>query len=373
MGRYKEWLFAGHECEIPKPGDWFTLQIGAYPVVVVRGRDGVVRAFHNVCRHRGFKLCIEQSGSVTRRFVCPYHQWTYELDGSLAFARDHSTNKDFDKGVYSLKPVAVGLAGGYIYVSVNPEPKPFAPVAELLESYLKPFDLRTAKVAYQSRIVEKGNWKMVWENNRECYHCRGNHPELTVAFPEGPWWNGLSGTPEEKAEVKRLHDKCESLGLPSAFVISDDAQYRAMRIPLNKEGRSFTLTGQPAVTSKRLGTMPANDVVGDVLFYHYPNTWNHFLADHALSFRVLPISATETEVVTKWLVPGDAVEGVDYDLKTLTEVWIATNDQDRLLVERNQAGMSSPAFEPGPYSTVHEDGVNQFIDWYCTAIKRRLE
>ena len=98
---------------------------------------------------------------MTRRLVCPYHQWTYELDGTLAFARDHSTNKNFDKSAYSLKPVAVGLAGGCIYVSVAAEPKPFAPIAELLESYLKPFDLRTAKVAHESRIVEKGNWKMV--------------------------------------------------------------------------------------------------------------------------------------------------------------------------------------------------------------------
>jgi len=237
-----------------------------------------------------------------------------------------------------------------------------------METYLAPFDLRNAKVAHQTKIVENGNWKMVWENNRECYHCKGSHDELVVTFPEGAWWNGMSGTDEEKSIVKNLAQRCESLGLPSSFETSEDAQYRAMRIPLTNNAHSFTMDGQPAVTGKRLGTMPEGESTGDVLFYHYPNTWNHYLADHAITFRVLPISPTETELVTKWLVPADAVEGVDYDLKNLTHVWTETNDQDRALVERNQMGVSSPAYEPGPYNSVHEEGVSQFIDWYCNAI-----
>jgi len=346
------------------------MQVGTYPVVVVRGKDNVIRAFHNVCRHRGFKICEGDSGTVKRRLVCPYHQWTYELDGKLAFARD--SNPDFARSEYALKPVAINSAGGYIFVSLSDEPKPFAPLGDLLESYLAPFDLRKAKVAYSSKIVEKGNWKMVWENNRECYHCKGVHPELVKTFPDGAWWNGFVGTPEEKAIVSRLAKKCEDLKLPSKFYAAEDFQYRVMRIPLTDDGRSFTMDGQPAVTTKRLGMMPKDDIVGDVLFYHYPNTWNHFLADHALSFRMLPISATETELTTKWLVPEDAVEGVDYDLENLTRVWNATNLQDKFLVERNQIGMASPAYEPGPYNTLHEDGVNQFIGWYCSAMKKRL-
>jgi phenylpropionate dioxygenase-like ring-hydroxylating dioxygenase large terminal subunit len=109
-----------------------------------------------------------------------------------------------------------------------------------------------------------------------------------------------------------------------------------------------------------------------LLMYHYPNTWNHFLADHAITFRVLPISPTQTEVTTTWLVPADAVEGVDYDIPTLTEVWMATNDEDRLVVEQNQLGILSPAYEPGPYSTIQEEGVIQFVDWYCDTMSGRL-
>jgi len=108
------------------------------------------------------------------------------------------------------------------------------------------------------------------------------------------------------------------------------------------------------------------------LFFHYPNSWNHFLSDHAIVFRMLPVSATETELTTTWLVHEDAVEGVDYDLKRLTEVWIATNDEDRKVVEENQLGVNSPAYEPGPYSQVQESGVMQFVDWYEATLRSRL-
>jgi len=118
--------------------------------------------------------------------------------------------------------------------------------------------------------------------------------------------------------------------------------------------------------------MPVTDNVGDILFYHYPNTWNHFTADHAISFRLLPISPTETELVTKWFVPGNAQEGVDYDLKTLTEVWDATNAQDKEIVERQFAGISSPAYQPSDFNALHEDGVSAFYHWYTSSLLSRL-
>lgn len=96
------------------------------------------------------------------------------------------------------------------------------------------------------------------------------------------------------------------------------------------------------------------------------------LGDHAITFRVLPISATETAVTTKWLVHRDAVEGVDYNLQDLIHVWTDTNDEDRRIVEENAFGIKSPAYEPGPYSELHEGGVIQFVDWYARFIERRL-
>lgn len=366
---YKEWLFAGHDCEVSKPGDWITLQVGAYPILIIRGKDNVIRAFHNICRHRGYKICGATAGHTARRLVCPYHLWTYDLEGNLQKAID--PNEDFNPADYSLKPVALDSAGGYLFISLAEKPDDFTPLGNLVESYLAPFDLRNAKVAHQSTIVEKGNWKMVWENNRECYHCRGNHSELSKTFTDGPWLDGLTGTPEEKALVMQVRQRAESYGFLSDFIAADDFQYRLMRVPLINGGRSFTMDGKPAV-SKRLGKMPMDDDIGDVLMYHYPSTWNHFLPDHALSFRMLPISESETELVTKWLVPKDAIEGVDYELDNLTKVWMATNQQDQRLVERNTIGVSSPAYEPGPYNRIHEDSLNQFANWYCSSLLEQL-
>ena len=114
------------------------------------------------------------------------------------------------------------------------------------------------------------------------------------------------------------------------------------------------------------------DDAGTLLKFHYPTTWNHFLPDHSITFRVTPIGPQQTEVQTTWLVHKDAVEGKDYDLKELTEVWIATNDEDRRVVEDNQQGINSPAYTPGPYSTIQESGVIQFVDWYCATMADRL-
>lgn len=165
-------------------------------------------------------------------------------------------------------------------------------------------------------------------------------------------------------------DRCEAAGAPAQFRLSDDGQYRVTRIPLQDKAVSYTMDGKAGVT-KPLGRVAIPDA-GSLLMFHYPTTWNHFLPDHSLTFRVTPISPTETEVTTTWLVHKDAVEGVDYDLKRLTEVWVATNDEDREVVETNQRGIFTPAYTPGPYSPNQESGVIQFVDWYAQWLERSL-
>jgi Rieske 2Fe-2S family protein len=364
---YREWLFAGPACELPKPGNYITLQIGAYPVLVVRGGDGAIRAFHNVCRHRGQRLCSANRGT-TAKLVCPYHQWTYDLDGRLLWARDMGAA--FDPAQWGLKPVACRTAGGMVFVCLADMPADFASLAAQLDSHLAPSGLGDAKVAHSSTIVEKGNWKLVMENNRECYHCGGAHPSLCRTFSDNPNIGAMSGPDAASTEILAHWARCEAAGLPSRFVHAPDMQWRLARVPLLNNAESYTMSTRAGVR-RRMGTMPFNDA-GSLLFYHYPNSWNHFLADMAIVFRILPISPTETEVTTTWLVHKDAVEGVDYDLKTITEVWLATNDEDRQVVEENQKGILSPAYEPGPYSPVHEEGVIQFIDWYCGLMAGRL-
>lgn len=364
---YRDWLFVGHSCEIAKPGGFFTVQIGDYPVVIVRGRDGEIRAFHNSCRHRGSRVCKTDRGT-TARLVCPYHQWTYDLDGKLVFARQMAEN--FDKADFGLKPVACENVGGYIFVCLADEPADFGPFRTLMEPYFAPHNLLDAKIAHESTIIEKGNWKLVWENNRECYHCAANHPELCKTFPEAPTVTGVNGA-ESDPEMLAHWAKCEAAGLPSRFRIDDAGQYRATRAPLLRDAVSYTATGKRAVR-RNLSDGVSTDRIGTLLLYHYPTTWNHVLGDHAVTFRVLPISATETAVTTKWLVHKDAVEGVDYDLQDLIHVWTETNDEDRRIVEENAFGIMSPAYEPGPYSELHEGGVIQFVDWYTGFLEPRL-
>ena len=362
---YRDWLFVGHDCEFEKPGDYLTLQVGDYPILVVRGRDGEIRAFHNSCRHRGSRICSAEKGSAVR-LVCPYHNWSYDLDGRLLFARD--MQKPFDMKALGLKSVACRSVAGYVWICVASEPPDFAPFRAMMAPYFLPHALTRAKVAFESTIVENGNWKLVWENNRECYHCLPNHPELCRSFPENPTIAGVEGAmadPEIVAHWARM----EAAGLPSQFRISADGQFRVTRMPLIRDVESYTMSGARAVR-RPLSPDVDKSRMGSLLMFHYPSMWNHVLGDHAVTFRVLPIGPKQTMVTTKWLVNAEAVEGVDYDLKDLTEVWLATNDQDRRIVEENQVGVSSPAFEPGPYNRLHEGGVIQFVDWYAGALER---
>jgi Rieske 2Fe-2S family protein len=364
---YRDWLFIGHDCEMPAAGSFITVTIGEYPVLIVRDRAGAIRAFHNVCRHRGSRVCLTEKGR-TARLVCPYHQWTYDLDGQLLFARQ--MGEDFDPKPFGLRPVACESVAGYIFVSLAETPEDFAPLRARMTPYFAPHRLSEAKVAFESTIIEKGNWKLVWENNRECYHCAANHPELCKTYPEAPAITGVESVAEDP-EIAALWADCDARGLTSQFDMSSDGQSRLVRVPLLRDCESYTMTGRRAVT-----TPLSDDVqgagIGALMLFHYPSSWNHVLIDHAVTFRVLPLTPLTTAVTTKWLVHKDAVEGVDYDLETLTHVWTETNAQDRRIVEDNASGVASPAYLPGPYSEVHEGGVMQFVEWYARTIEDRL-
>ncbi len=363
---HRRWLMAGTVAEVPDPGCWLSVQAGRYPVLVMRGADGAVRAWHNVCRHRGYVLCEGERGRVDRHVRCAYHAFRYDAtDGRLV--RGHAgaaCDGEFDADQHGLAPVACHVAAGYVFVSVAADPEPFDD--RLLVEYAAPFELEGARVAHQSRIVESGNWKQVWSNNlgnrhptrpaltrsTECRHCPGNHPELGRSFPADWVQTGAADYPPA----------ADALGLPSRYKTNADG--RAMRVGLVGRARSMTPDGRP-IGPRRLGRMPDDADVGDVLYCCWPSTWNHWQADHAVTFRVVPLSPTETEVTTTWLVPAGADEPRDYCFSHLTAVWLATNAQDKELVERTQRGVESPAYQPGQYSRDDEAGVLGFDDWYC--------
>ena len=363
---YRDWLLVGAGSEIPKTGNHMTVEIGAYSVIVVRGADGVARAFHNSCRHRGSRICKTHKGSAPK-LVCPYHQWTYDLDGKLLWARD--MGPEFDPSQHGLKTVHCREAAGILFICLGAEAPAFDAMAEMAQKYAGPHKLSECKLAHETTIVEKANWKLVIENNRECYHCSGSHPSLCVTFDDNPNIAG-DGSGKDDPVIAAHLQKCEKAGLPSEFTIAPNEQWRFVRVPLVGSSVSYTLDGKQAC-EKLVGDVTIRDA-GTLLFFHYPNTWNHFLSDMVILFSVKPVGPQETQVTTKWFVHKDAVEGQDYDLERLTTVWIHTNDEDREIIEENQRGINSPAYEPGPYSAAQETGVAQFVDWYCETMTSRL-
>jgi Rieske 2Fe-2S family protein len=361
----RHWLFAALTCEIPRTGDWVRVDIGRESVIIVRRKDGGVGAFHNTCRHRGSRICLEERGHASR-LVCPYHQWTYDLNGQLVGTR--LMGDDFDPSAFSLSPVRVALAGGYVFISFAEDPPDFEPFRRDVEPYILPHQLENTKVAHTQTLFERANWKLVIENNRECFHCAGSHPELMQIISEFDNPGDPRVKPEFKALVERKTADWAELGLPFAHRQGD--RYRVVRMPFTGGKASMTLDGRPACT-KLLGEL-TDESLGSVQLLSLPNSWNHILADHAVAFRVLPIGPEETLVTTKWLVHKDAQEGVDYDVDRLKAVWAATNEQDRTLAENNHLGIRGSAYRPGPYSELIEAGTRVFIRWYAEEMRAAL-
>ena len=357
----KQWIFAGATCEIASPGQYFTLTIGRTPIIVLRDRAGEIRAYFNVCRHRGFKICDAERGK-SLSLACPYHQWTYDLSGKLLYAgRMH---EGFDPSGISLKPIHVETVEGTIFVCLAEKAPDFEPYRQALTPFLKPHNLANAKLAHEVSLIEKANWKLVMENSRECYHCGARHPELMKTFLDH--YNARD--PENDAIIGPFWKRVRADGLHCGTANHTD--FRISRLPFTEGAHSITMDGKPAV-AKLLGDLPHGDI-GSVRWVHYPSTFNHVLGDYGVFIRMLPLGPLETQFTAKWLVARDAEEGRDYDLRRLTEVWDETNRQDIALVERNQIGVNSLGYEPGPYSQVSEGGVINFVEWYCHTIENEL-
>jgi len=371
----RHWIYVGLECEVPEAGDAVVIDIGKISVILLRDDENQIRVVRNVCRHRGARI-LDAGPTVVSKLVCPYHQWTYELDGALSYAPH--MGKDFEKSCRSLKPVQFKSIGGLIYICLADEaPKDIETLDEVMRERLAPYDLRNAKVAHQVDVIEEGNWKLTMENNRECYHCSANHPELCVSFVDLDFGfdpESLSAEDREQAEAHfamyaERTKAWEADGFPSATVeqVRDcETNFRTQRLIIAGAGESQT-EDATAASSKLLGKMTRKDLGDTHLWGH--NSWNHFMGDHAVTSMVIPLSADKTLVRTKWLVHKDAVEGVDYDLHKLTHVWIETTNQDADLVARSQAGVSDPAYEPGPYSRFSERALDDFATWYIDRMR----
>jgi len=358
------WMLVGHVSRIPAVGDYFVFEMGSDSIIICRESDSTVRALANVCRHRGSRLCWQQSGSV-KRFTCPYHAWSYGLDGRLLAARQMGA--DFDRTAYSLTEISSEIVQGLIFINFSSNPVNFSAVRSLIEDCLSCYDVVGAVTAAQEVYSFNANWKLAVENYLECYHCSPAHPEYaryhSTKVPrsdvtsqcEAMWRNaervnGLTVPPTQRYGLEA--------GPEEEFYFYD-------RYPLYA----------PAVTGSRNGKPLAplmgrhNDYDGGAAYIHVgPLSYILAYPDHVVLYRFTPISAQLTHAEVIWLVAGRAEESMDYDKDELTWLWRVTSEEDKQIVEHNQMGVNSRFYQPGPYSQM-EINVVRFLDWYVAQFR----
>ena len=378
------WLFAAHTAELPHAGDRTVFDVGDDSALIVRGEDGQLRAFHNVCRHRGSRLVdaaiASFAGAPADPFIrCPYHQWAYRLDGSLAACGGMDRMEGFETSAHGLGPVECAEVGGLVFVRFEAPPPtgtdgPQPDVYELAEPLL-PQGLQRAKVAHSETYMVGAGWKVVWENNRECWHCHVGHPEYIKSHFDTA--NTASAEVQERIAARtatmvealsglEVGDVYEGGGL--AEFPSPGRAWSAHRTPLVDGFATESLDGAPI--APLMGDYESYEV-GVLRLRALPNFWCHASADHAVTTRLAPAGLEQTEIVVTWLVDEEAVEGRDYSLDRLLPVWGRTSEQDWQLCERNQRGIRSSGYRPGPLSDRHEANVTAFHNWYLEAMEDR--
>ena len=368
------WLFAGFTFEIPNPGDFLTLIIDATPVLVIRGDDGAVRAFHNVCRHRGTQICRTESGSV-RALVCPYHSWTYSRQGELLAC--HGMQEGIDKTTMGLKALRAEVVTGLIYVSLAATPPAFTGLRKHFAAAGASQGFDRARIAHVIDYDVEANWKLVWENNRECFHCTPRHPQYVKSNFDIVDEERASDAVLQKitAAVARINAKwavpgdgaTHPTGGLATFPDPDhDRWYTANRTPLAEEFDTESMDGKRV--APLMGDYHDADV-GVLRMRSLPNFWVHASCDHAVVTRMLPAGLSKTRMRSYWLVHAEAREGADYTLDRLLPFWNLTNEQDWEICKWQQKGVDSIGYEPGPLSERKEYNVDAFIRWYLKAMR----
>jgi Rieske 2Fe-2S family protein len=343
------WTCVGHASEIPGAGDYFVTTLGLESAIIVRGADGEVRALNNVCRHRGSRLCVEPRGNVVM-LTCPYHAWTYHLDGRLRAAREMPPS--FDPTGFDLKPLPVVVIAGLILVSFGDAPPALDAVGVALGALDERYRWNDAKIAARGTYSVAANWKLVLENYHECYHCAAAHPEFSA--------HHMLARPKNR-DTRSVDDLeawgAEADGLEVA---------RLIHSPL----------AESSLTGSRNGRLVAPPMdarggeAGDCVFAE-AGFLSAFLAyaDYGVIYRFIPRATLATEMEVIWLVRGDAEEGRDYHVERLTWLWNVTSLADKRIIEMNQAGVRSRTYRPGPYSLM-EPGARAYTERYLSELAR---
>lgn len=356
----RSWIYAGHISQLPDSGCYFLLEFGNESVIVVKGKDKKIRAFANVCRHRGSRVCLHDSGK-TRTFVCPYHAWTYDLDGSLRSRREMPA--DFQRADYGLKSVRAGVFHGLIFVNMDPDAPELHQGLAPMDPALAIYQLDKTKVACQKTFSVDANWKLAIENFMECYHCAPAHAEYSCSHPLNKPQDYEALRPTMLKRSEELGYQIESLD-QSKPAERNAIQYFYTRSPLYEPYVTGSQDGNPV--APLLGKINAfGGGAADIMFG--PASYAILYPDHAVLYRFLPTGVQKTDMEIVWLVNQEAEQGKDYDLDKLTWLWTVTTESDKSIILNNQRGVNSRYYAPGPLSEM-EDFLTTFIEWYLEQI-----
>ena len=371
----KQWVFVGHISRIPNFGDYFLFEIGKESIIIIRDKKSNIHAHYNVCRHRGSRVCLEQQGN-NKLFVCPYHAWSYNLDGSIKSAR--LMNDDFNPDEWRLNSCNVKIFEGLIYINLSDNPVGFEDFISPTRKFIELHGLGDAKIAHRAIYPTDGNWKLTLDNFHECYHCGPAHPEYCsvhdkeyiIAYGAG----GGTGPASDKFNkiLNDWNDKAKKLGhFVGEYIETEfnDFSRSAERTPL-KEGK-FTETKDGKPISKLMGDFKDYDC-GYTSVGTSPFNSLLMCNDFATLFTFIPKSTLETDVELMWLVHKDAEEGKDYNLEKMIWMWDVTTIADKRIIENNQKGVNSRKYSPGPLSQM-EKGVEKFKNWYLKHLDSALD
>ena len=316
----RQWHCVGRASSIAKPGDFIVREIAGESLIVVRGNDSRIRAFFNVCRHRGTRLCSQQSGHFTGAIQCPYHAWTYSTDGRLIGAPHMQDVEQFSRSDYPLHSAATEEWEGFIFVNVALDPEPFAEWFAPLLSRLRRFDLDQLKVGHSVRYDVHANWKLVFQNYSECLHCPMIHPELSTVLPFQSGANDLTAGPflGGYMEIAAPHKSATISG-------------RACGLPI----------------SEKLST---TDMQRAYYYAIMPNMLLSIHPDYVNYYIITPVAVDRTTVESEWMFASRNQGSVTFNPADAINFWDVTNRQDWRIIELGQAGISSSRYSPGPYS-----------------------
>ena len=337
------WVCVGRADAITGAGVYEVVTVGRESIIVVRGRDDVLRAFLNVCRHRGARLCNEASGKLKGSIQCRYHAWTYGLDGRLIGAPNVLSDEQFERALFGLLPVALEVWEGLVWLNLGDDPAPIAdqlnePIIERFGGYaaFARYDVGNLKVGKRIAYDVQANWKLVLENFMECYHCGPMHPEFCRLLP----------------------------GYKTGDV-SDYVNGEAVSLAENVE--AFTITGK-ASRPPLPGLLP-EDLRHYYGFVLQPNVLLNLLHDHVVMHWLIPNGPGRTVIMCDWLFDPQVMARADFDPMDAVEIFDIVNRQDWEVCELTQLGMGSKAYRSGGVYVPEERHIRAFADFVLERVR----